>query len=77
MAKILVEDQEEQTRVPFLRGILIRSLQDAGMPFEDSFRIATEVRADLDDTPLISTSDLHSMVLERLKATNRESIISR
>ena len=29
MAKILVEDQEDNTRVPFLRGILIRSLQDA------------------------------------------------
>ena len=43
MAKILVEDQEEQARVPFLRGILIRSLQDAGMPFEEAFRIATEV----------------------------------
>ena len=30
VAKILVEDLEDQTRVPFLRGILIRSLQDAG-----------------------------------------------
>ena len=30
MAKILIEDREENTRGPFLRGILIRSLQDAG-----------------------------------------------
>ena len=77
MAKILVEDQEEQTRVPFLRGILIRSLQDAGMPFEEAFHIATEVRSDLGDTPLVTTRDLHGMVLKRLRATKQEHIVSR
>ncbi|MGB5339005.1 MAG: hypothetical protein WBO06_07925 [Gammaproteobacteria bacterium] len=77
MSKILVEDREEQTRVPFLRGILIRSLQDAGMPFDDAFSMATEIRADLGDTSLVTTDDLHSMVLKRLKATRQDHIVNR
>ncbi|MBT8116766.1 MAG: hypothetical protein KJO66_02950 [Gammaproteobacteria bacterium] len=77
MAKILVEDLEDQTRVPFLRGILIRSLQDAGTPFGEAFTIASEIRNELDDTPLISTCDLHGMVLERLQALGRETVVTR
>jgi hypothetical protein len=34
--KTYVVDHRENTRVPFLRGILIRTLLDAGMPFEDA-----------------------------------------
>ena len=45
MAKIIVEDREEHTRVPFLRGILIRSLQDAGLPFDTAYELATEIRS--------------------------------
>ena len=77
MAKILVEDLEDQTRVPFLRGILIRSLQDAGTPFGEAFAIASEIRNDLNDTPLISTCDLHGMVLKRLQALGRETVVTR
>jgi len=77
VAKILVEDLEDQTRVPFLRGILIRSLQDAGTPFGEAFAIASEIRNDLNDTPLISTCDLHGMVLKRLQALGRETVVTR
>ncbi|MGI9287710.1 MAG: hypothetical protein ACR2P1_20160 [Pseudomonadales bacterium] len=77
MAKILVEDRDEQTKVPFLRGILTRSLQDAGLTFEDAFHLATEVRSDLDDTTLISTDDLHRMIVKRLKALNKDSVVVR
>ena len=34
MAKLQVENPEEGTLVPFLRGILISSLQDAGLTFD-------------------------------------------
>ena len=54
MAKILVEDAEDHTRVPFLRGILIRSLQDAGAPFGDAFAIASDIRNELAEA-VIST----------------------
>jgi 2-phosphoglycerate kinase len=77
VAKILVEDLEEHTRVPFLRGILIRSLQDAGVPFGDAFRFASELRSELADTSLITTSDLYRKVHARLLAQGRNSIASR
>ncbi|MDX1698176.1 MAG: hypothetical protein R3308_07800, partial [Thiohalobacterales bacterium] len=77
MAKILVEDVEDQTRVPFLRGILIRSLQDAGTPFEEAFEIASAIRSELDNTSLVTTAELHKMVLDRLHALGRETIAGR
>ncbi len=77
MAKILVEDLEDQTRVPFLRGILIRSLQDAGVTFDDAFNIASEVRNELADTPVITTRDLHTMVFDRLQALGKDAIADR
>ena len=77
MAKFLVEDSEDHTRVPFLRGILIRSLQDSGLPFEDAYQLATEVRNDLDDTTPITTRELRDVVLERLKSTKGQHVVNR
>ncbi|MGB5260897.1 MAG: hypothetical protein WBO34_10305 [Gammaproteobacteria bacterium] len=77
MSKILVEDPDDQTRVPFLRGILIRSLQDAGIPFEEAFEIASQIRNDLDDITLITTDALHRMVLKRLQALGKDTVASR
>ena len=76
MAKTLVEDLEE-TRIPFLRGILIRSLQDAGLEFDEASHIASEIRNELDDTELITTVELNDMVLERLTSLKKESIVYR
>jgi 2-phosphoglycerate kinase len=77
MAKILVEDPEEQTKVPFLRGILIRSLQDAGLSFKDAYRFASDIRSELGDVPLITSHALHKMVLKRLQASRGDAIASR
>ena len=77
MAKIFVEDREEDTRVPFLRGILIRSLQDAGLPFNDAYELATEIRNDLDDNPLITTQELRQRVIDLLKARSGQDVINR
>ena len=76
MAKTLVEDLEE-TRIPFLRGILIRSLQDAGLEFDEASHIASEIRNELDDTELITTVELNDMVLKRLTSLKKESIVYR
>ena len=35
--KTIVINERENERVPFLRGILTRSLLDAGLAFEDAF----------------------------------------
>lgn len=77
MAKILVEDREENAHVPFLRGILIRSLQDSGLSFDTAYELATEIRNDLSDTSLITTSDLRQRVLEQLKTHSDETVIDR
>jgi 2-phosphoglycerate kinase len=76
LAKTLVEDLEE-TRIPFLRGILIRSLQDAGLEFEEASQIASDVRNQLTDTKLISTEDLNDMVLKRLNSLGKENVVFR
>jgi len=67
MAKIIVEDREDNTRVPFLRGILIHSLQDTGLSFDAAYELATEIRSSLGDTLLISTDELRMKVLDLLK----------
>ena len=77
MAKILVEDQEDNTRVPFLRGILIRSLQDAGLPFDAAYDLATEIRGKLDNSSLITTEELRRRVLVLLKARSGQDVITR
>ena len=77
MAKILVEDQEDNTRVPFLRGILIRSLQDAGLPFDAAYDLATEVRGKLDNSSLITTEELRRRVLVLLKARSGQDVTTR
>ena len=76
MAKTLVEDLEE-TRIPFLRGILIRSLQDAGLEFDEASQIASEIRNELSETELISTVDLNRLVLGRLTSLGKDNIVYR
>lgn len=76
MAKTFVEDLEK-TRIPFLRGILIRSLQDSGLEFEEASSIASEIRGALANTALISTADLNRMVLKRLKSLGKEGVVHR
>jgi 2-phosphoglycerate kinase len=77
VAKILVEDTEDQTRIPFLRGILIRSLQDAGVPFGDAFTLASEIRNELADKTLVTTTELQGMVVSHLRAIGKDSVVSR
>jgi len=76
VAKTLIEDIEK-TRIPFLRGILIHSLQDSGLEFQEASGIASEIRNKLANTALISTDDLHQMVVERLASLGKENIVQR
>ncbi len=77
MAKIFVEDQVDDTRVPFLRGILTRSLQDSGLSFNDAYDLATDVRDGLGNVPLVTTNELHQRVLDLLKTRSRHNVIAR
>ncbi len=65
--KTVVIKKHENTRVPFLRGILIRSLLDAGLSFEDALDLATVVREELSDKPEVTTTSIHSNVCRLLE----------
>ena len=77
MSKILVETSGEMSKVPFLRGILIRSLQDSGINFDDALEFATAIRSELDDTSVITTDELRNMVISRLKRSFRADLVQR
>jgi 2-phosphoglycerate kinase len=63
----MVLDRVEGVRTPFLRGILTRSLQNAGLPFKEAYEIASAVRAELDDTEEITTDALRKRVVSHLE----------
>jgi 2-phosphoglycerate kinase len=65
--KTLVSNKLQNTRIPFLRGILIGSLQDAGMSFNEAYKLATWVRNDLGDRSEITTEELRELVGSRLR----------
>ncbi len=77
MSKILVETSGEDNQVPFLRGILIRSLQDAGINFDDALEFATAIRSELDDVSVITTDDLRDRVISGLKKSFRPDLVQR
>ena len=77
MAKTLVEDPDEDTQVPFLRGILTRSLQNAGLAFEEAYNVASDLRRDLDDEALITTDELRDRVIKHLKAIYSTKVVGR
>jgi 2-phosphoglycerate kinase len=60
--KTIVINEIDNTRVPFLRGILTRSLLEVGLKFEEAFELATEVRDDLSETQEITSEDLRERV---------------
>lgn len=77
MAKVLIEDPDENTQVPFLRGILTRSLQNAGLAFEEAYNVASDIRRDLDDEALITNRELRDRVIKHLKATCSAQVVER
>ncbi len=77
MAKTLIIDLAAGRQTPFLRGILTRSLQSAGLSFEDAFNTASSIRQLLDDKTEISTSDLRELVTQQLQASFGEATAQR
>ncbi|MGD2075389.1 MAG: AAA family ATPase [Gammaproteobacteria bacterium] len=67
MAKIFVLDPDGNTRVPFLRGILTRSLQNSGLPFEEAYKVAAAIRRELGETAVLTSDELREKVLALLK----------
>lgn len=76
MSKVLVENTEDQTHTPFLRGILTRSLQKSGLTFDQAHEIANIIRDDIDDKPMVTTVDLEDLVIKHLKKVNAEHAVT-
>ena len=77
MAKFVVIDSGQGTEVPFLRGILISSLQDAGLAFEEAHQLASEIRDDLSESSTVSTRNLRATVLKRLRHASHREVVQR
>lgn len=75
--KIIVVDHREDSKVPFLRGILTRSLQQAGLSFEDAYEVASEIRDGLADRDEIDSLDLRETVAARLLAGGWKEVHAR
>ncbi|MCU0989555.1 MAG: hypothetical protein MUE63_08230 [Xanthomonadales bacterium] len=73
--KNIVVNEKEGTRVPFLRGILIRSLLDTGLTFEDAYGLATRVRDELADIGEISSQELRQKIAGLLKKGGHEGAL--
>jgi 2-phosphoglycerate kinase len=65
--KTIVVNEKENTRIPFLRGILTRSLLDAGLQFEDAFELATGVRDGLGEKAEVTTEMIRQDVFSLLE----------
>ncbi|MCF6226282.1 MAG: hypothetical protein L3J22_08290 [Xanthomonadales bacterium] len=65
--KTIVINQRQNEKVPFLRGILVRSLLDAGLPFAEADKISSAIREQLIKTKTISSEDLQKLVVAQLQ----------
>lgn len=77
MSKLQIEDLEEGTVVPFMRGILTRSLQKSGLPFQKAYELSGKVRQELGDKRTVSTLALHRLVYKKLKKQYGEKVADR
>ena len=58
MKKTVVIDSRRDGHVPFFRGVLVKSLVNTGIQFDDAYDLANRVRDDFRDVRNISTDEL-------------------
>jgi 2-phosphoglycerate kinase len=73
--KTIVENKRDNEKTPFLRGILIRSLLDAGLSFEDAFEITNKVRNEIGNRKEITTEELQLQVSRLLEELGEKEIL--
>jgi 2-phosphoglycerate kinase len=64
-SKTQVVDSRTGVRMPYLRGILTRSLQSTGLGFNDAYKLATWLRRELEDADEVSSDTLRASNGER------------
>lgn len=70
--KLMVHDSIEGSAVPFLRGIMTRSLQDSGLDFDSAYAAATAIRRELTERGTITTDELRHKVIDYLNKEHTE-----
>jgi 2-phosphoglycerate kinase len=75
MAKTLVFDPTGDIRTPFLRGILTRSLTDAGLAFESAYKLSSDIRQQISGMDEISTDELRRIVQHELQKMDEKEVI--
>lgn len=73
--KTIVVNKRQNEKIPFLRGILVRSLLDAGLSFDEANVIAKQVRDQLADTKTVTSEQLQRRVSVFLKDRDDESAL--
>jgi len=74
MAKISVLKRGGNERSPFLRGILVQSLVNAGLPFTAAYELAQAVRHELQDEQEITSARLREQVAGMLEARHGKEL---
>jgi len=77
MAKLVVINEHDGDRSPFLRGILVRSLVNAGLAFEDAYELSQAVRNEVQEGQEITSTELKYTVAELLEAQHGSQIRKR
>jgi 2-phosphoglycerate kinase len=67
MAKIVVTYPSNVDKTPFLKGILVRSLVNLGIAFDDAYDLSQSVRDELKHKTSISSSELQELVSSTIK----------
>ena len=62
MSKLIVIKEPEGDRAPFLRGILVQSMVNAGLTFGDAYELAQVVRNELQERQEVGTAELRNRV---------------
>jgi 2-phosphoglycerate kinase len=75
--KTVVINSRDHSQAPFLRGIMIRALLDAGMSFEEALELAASVRDQVADKETVTTSQLRKAVVVLLKKANELVVLRR
>ena len=66
MAKLIVIKEPDSDRAPFLRGILVQSLVNTGLTFDNAYALAQTIRDGLKDKDEVTSTELKSRVAELL-----------
>ena len=77
MAKLMVINSGDGTEVPFLRGMLTRSLQDIGLDFDEAYDLASDVKDALSERATVETGELKKCVSARLREIHSDYLANR